>query len=113
MLPTAIEPDLTDALLADLDELFADHRKHAVQVDCDILPGPIKKLPGEVVELTTRTLPSWRRRSKPAGGNLGGAGRHPSGCQQRAERVEYRGGFFYKSPYDPGGWDVFRHGERL
>lgn len=53
VLPGAIEPALIDAILADLDELFANYRDHAVQIDCDIQHGgPINKLPPDAVELT-------------------------------------------------------------
>ncbi len=53
ILPGAIESALIDALLADLDELYSDHRKHKVRIDCDVLHGgPINELPAVAVELT-------------------------------------------------------------
>lgn len=53
VLPKAIEPALIDAMLADLDELLANHHRYAVQIDCDIQHGgPINSLPAEAVELT-------------------------------------------------------------
>jgi Phytanoyl-CoA dioxygenase (PhyH) len=38
---------------------------------------------------------------------------HHMNRQEKADRVEYPGGYFHRSPYDPEGWDVFRHGEYL
>ena len=50
VIPNAIEHELIDALLADLDELFANHRQYSTMIDCDLLHGkPIHELPDLVM----------------------------------------------------------------
>jgi hypothetical protein len=50
IIPGAIEHQLIDALLQDLDELFADHTRYNTLIDCDLLHGrPIHEVPADVM----------------------------------------------------------------